>query len=125
MEPERHPSFDRGIELFNAGHHWEAHEAWEAVWKDAKAAGDGSVASFVQGLIWCAAAWVKRRVGEPRGAALHADRVAGRMAGLRGSVGDRCLGLALDEVVALARQAADGGPADAGAPRITGVRPSM
>ncbi len=125
MELERHPEFARGIALFNAGHHWEAHEAWEAVWKDAKAAGDVSIASFVQGLIWCAAAWVKRRTGEPRGASLHAERVAVRMAELRQVVGDRCLGLSLDEAVALARQAADGGPAEAGTPRITGVRPSM
>lgn len=119
MEWSAHPRFTRGIELFNAGEHWEAHEAWEAVWKDAKAIDDLPVASFVQGLIWCAAAWVKRRTGEPRGASLHADRVAARMAELRPAVGESCLGIRLDEIVALGRQAADGGPAATGTPRIT------
>ena len=29
MRPE---GLERGLELFNRGHYWEAHEAWEAAW---------------------------------------------------------------------------------------------
>lgn len=118
MEWKEHPQFRRGVALFNAGEPWEAHEAWEAVWKAAKESGDQAVASFVQGLIWCAAAWVKRRAGEPRGAALHADRVAARMAELRPAIGESALDVSLDDIVRIAGLAADGGPADSSAPQI-------
>lgn len=119
MEWQGHPQFRRGLALFSAGEHWEAHEAWEAVWHEAKSVNDPTVASFVQGLIWCAAAWVKRRAGEPRGAAIHAGRVADRMAALRPVTGDVFLGLNLDAIVRIAGLAADGGPADAECPPIT------
>ncbi|HLX60854.1 MAG TPA: DUF309 domain-containing protein [Planctomycetota bacterium] len=45
----------RGIELFNSGAYWEAHEAWEEIWLDA----DGIQSEFLQGLIQCAAALLK------------------------------------------------------------------
>lgn len=57
-----------GIDLFNSGYWWEAHEALETVWL---AAGRESVAGrFVQGLIQLAVAQLKRFAGEPRGAQL-------------------------------------------------------
>lgn len=46
----------RGAELFNAGHWWEAHEAWEGVWMKAT----GSDRQFIQALILLAAALHKR-----------------------------------------------------------------
>ena len=42
----------RGAELFNAGKHWEAHEAWEELWL----ALEDQQKLFVQGLIQAAAA---------------------------------------------------------------------
>ncbi|MEE2960348.1 MAG: DUF309 domain-containing protein [Myxococcota bacterium] len=56
----------RGIELFNAGYYWEAHEAWEGIWKtvDRK----GLVGEFLQGLIQLAAVGVKVRQGYGRAA---------------------------------------------------------
>ncbi len=56
-----------GIDLFNNGYWWEAHEAWEVVWL---AAGDRSTncGIFVQGLIQLAAAQLKRVIGSSRGA---------------------------------------------------------
>lgn len=51
-----HPDFVRGAELFNAGHWWEAHEAWEAVWMHSS----GDEKLLVQGLILLAAALHKR-----------------------------------------------------------------
>ncbi|GAC1476185.1 MAG: DUF309 domain-containing protein [Candidatus Dormibacteraceae bacterium] len=41
-----------GIDLFNSGRYWEAHEAWEEVWMPDRKAPD---ASFYKGLIQIAA----------------------------------------------------------------------
>lgn len=61
-----------GIDLFNHGYYWEAHEAWEALWH---AAGrTGTIADYLKGLIKLAAAAVKAREGSPAGAARHARR---------------------------------------------------
>lgn len=56
-----------GIDLFNNGYWWEAHEAWEVVWL---AAGGRSspCGIFVQGLIQLAAAQLKRVSGSSPGA---------------------------------------------------------
>lgn len=50
------PELRRGAELFNAGEWWEAHEAWEDVWRTAQ----GEQRAFVQALILLAAALHKR-----------------------------------------------------------------
>jgi len=61
-----------GLDLFNYGYYWEAHEAWEAVWH---AVGRrGRVADFFKGLIKLAAAGVKAREGKPQGLRRHAER---------------------------------------------------
>jgi len=56
-----------GIDLFNHGYWWEAHEALETVWL---AAGHKSTTcgKFVQGLIQLAGAQLKRFSGETKGA---------------------------------------------------------
>ena len=60
----------RGVDLFNHGYYWEAHEVWEGLWH---AAGrTGLTADFLRGLIKLAAAGVKVRQGQPRGVASHA-----------------------------------------------------
>ena len=48
-----------GIELFNAGYYWEAHEVWEGLWHAAGRSGD--LADFFKALIKLAAAGVKLR----------------------------------------------------------------
>ena len=56
-----------GIDLFNAGFYWEAHETWEGLWH---ACGrSGTTADFLKGLIQMTAAGVKVRQGVPRGVA--------------------------------------------------------
>ncbi len=70
----------RGIDLFNAGYYWEAHEAWEGLWN---ACGrEGRTALFLQALIGLAAALLKRREGRPAGAAAHARRARGLLEAL-------------------------------------------
>ena len=51
-----------GIDLFNHGYFWEAHEAWETVWL-AAGGRETSCGLFVQGLIQLAAAQLKRVIG--------------------------------------------------------------
>jgi uncharacterized protein len=43
-----------GIDLYNAGHYWNAHEAWEQVWLDS----EREMRGFYQGLIQVTAAFV-------------------------------------------------------------------
>ena len=52
-------SYLRGIDLFNTGYYWEAHEAWENVWN---ALGrEGLEADLLKGLIKLAAVGIKIR----------------------------------------------------------------
>jgi len=68
------PEYVRGIELFDHGYYWEAHEVWESLWH---AAGrTGAIADFLKGLIALAAAGVKVREGKPAGVISHARRAA-------------------------------------------------
>ena len=61
-----------GVDLFNHGFYWEAHEAWESLWH---AEGrTGPTAIWLKALIKLAAAAVKVREGNPIGATRHARR---------------------------------------------------
>ena len=46
------PRLLRGIELFNSGHYWDAHEVWEAEWTPDRTGPDSG---FYKGLIQIAA----------------------------------------------------------------------
>ena len=120
-----------GIDLFNHGYYWEAHEAWEAVWH---AAGrSGPTADLLKGLIKLAAAGVKTRAGSLAGRRRHCRRAAelfrqaespnqtelpsqtepvrqaGNREGRRGEP-DRLLGLPLASLAQQAAEAADDSP---------------
>ena len=65
-----------GIDLFNHGYYWEAHEAWEGLWH---ACGRrGLTATYLQALINFAAAGFKARWGNARGMRANA-RTAAKM----------------------------------------------
>ena len=49
----RSEKFLEGVRLFNEGYHWEAHEAWEDVWRDQ----EGDAKTFVQAFVQMAAAY--------------------------------------------------------------------
>jgi uncharacterized protein len=71
----------RGIDLFNHGYYWEAHEAWEVLWN---AAGKrGPTADFLKALIQLAVAGVKFLEGKPVGMRTHAARAADLLRSLR------------------------------------------
>ncbi len=104
-----------GIDLFNHGYGWEAHEAWEALWH---AYGrSGPVADALKGLIHLAAAGVKRREGRPRGVTDHARRAAElfrSVAAARGAEEGLFLGLPLAGLIELAEAIRrDGWPGEA------------
>lgn len=61
-----------GIDLFNHGFYWEAHETWEQLWIEFGRSGRD--ADFIKGLIKLAAAGVKAREGRPIGVQRHACR---------------------------------------------------
>ena len=86
----------RGVDLFNAGYYWEAHESWEAVWRGAEPRSIS--ADFFKGLIKLAAAGVKAREGRPAGVARHARRARELFHNVlkrTNALGDCCLGLPL------------------------------
>jgi hypothetical protein len=62
----------RGIDLFDHGFYWEAHEAWEAVWH--RAGRQGLEANYIKAMIKLAAAFVKAREGRVKGVQRHARR---------------------------------------------------
>jgi hypothetical protein len=72
--PQASREFHEGIELFNSGYYWEAHETWERLWHAAGRTGE--IADFVKGLIKLAAAGVKTREGNAAGVSRHARRAA-------------------------------------------------
>ena len=63
-----------GPDLFNHGYYWEAHEAWEGLWRVADR--DGSLRMLIKGLILLSAAGVKIRERKHVAAATHAKRAA-------------------------------------------------
>lgn len=94
-----------GIDLFNCGYFWEAHESWEQVWHACGREGD--TAKFLKGLIKLAAAGVKAREGRTIGVQRHADRARHLFQELlsqRGGKQPQFLGMSLTELVADAIQ---------------------
>ncbi len=106
-----------GIDLYNHGYLWEAHEVWEGLWHAAKH--DPLQADFLQGLIQCAAASLKIPMGQPRGLAAlmrlsteKLERVGKARAGL-------FMGLELGELVRELRAWAERSPeSNAERPRL-------
>jgi predicted metal-dependent hydrolase len=63
-----------GLDLFNHGYYWEAHEAWEGLWQVADR--DDPLRTLFKGLILLSAAGVKIRERKNAAAARHAMRAA-------------------------------------------------
>jgi hypothetical protein len=83
-----------GIDLFNYGFYWEAHEAWEGLW--VACGRRGETATYLRALINLAAAGFKARCGNGRGMranAKTAHRLFETLAHRLGSHGTRYMGL--------------------------------
>ncbi len=75
MGEEDWARFREGIELFNAGSFWHAHEAWEAVWRRKT----GDCTFFFKGLIQAAAAYHQLEQGKFRGMMTHFDNARAKL----------------------------------------------
>lgn len=90
----RCPNYLYGIDLFNHGYYWEAHETWEGLW--AACGRSGPTATFLQALINLAAAGFKARLGNARGLRANAEtavRLFKPVASWSGSAQTRYMGL--------------------------------
>lgn len=74
-DPAASPLLSEGIDLFNAGKHWHAHEAWEQLWLGL----EGDEKRFVQGLIMAAAMLHQYKRGVVRGVVNHHQNVLERV----------------------------------------------
>lgn len=83
-----------GVDLYNRGFFWEAHEAWEAAWH-AAAAADPIQAELLRGLIQCAAAALKADVGAAAGARALGRRALAHLAAVTRRAGPAYMGLDL------------------------------
>jgi len=104
----------RGIELFEHGYYWEAHEAWESLW--IAAGREGPVAELLRGLILLAAAGVKIRQGRGTGAAKLGARARQCFERVQQQHGTELAGMVLDELLAFADYAQAEGPHLPGSP---------
>jgi predicted metal-dependent hydrolase len=94
----------RGIDLFNHGYYWEAHEEWEGLWQ--VCGKQGILATFLQGLIKLAAAGVKVRQQRPRGVRIHSSRAERHLREVQeqlDSPTQRYMGLLLAELITFAQ----------------------
>jgi predicted metal-dependent hydrolase len=111
-----------GVDLYNQGFFWEAHEAWEALWR---AAEDARQELFLQGLIQCAAACLKLRMREPAGFASLASSGTEKLE----RVAEECAAYMGLEVASFAKRfrafAAGAARAGAGDPRSIDARPRL
>jgi predicted metal-dependent hydrolase len=118
---QRNEEYLYGLDLFDNGLYWEAHEIWEGLWH---AAGRrGTIADFLKGLIRLAAAGVKHREGRPAGVKSHSARAVEllrEVARAEGPKDGRFFGLRLEELIALAEEInRDGWPQEA--PHLAGA----
>src|SRR5260370_41482327 len=100
---QKSPCYLRGVDLFNHGYYWEAHEAWEALWHACHRS--GATADFLKGLIKLAAAGVKARQRVPEGVRGHARRAAELFRGTTQTMAEgerRYMGLPLADLIHLA-----------------------
>ena len=108
-----------GIDLFNHGYYWEAHEAWEGLWH---AAGrKGVMADFLKGLIKIAAAGVKAHEGAEVGCRRHARRAGELFESVSTLGNDSLMGLSLPELISMAKRIQDRGLPPTAAERTTPI----
>jgi hypothetical protein len=106
-----------GVDLYNHGFLWEAHETWEGLWHQAKH--DADQAGFLQGLIQCSAASLKIPMEQPDGLKKLAEIGTARLEQAATRVGPRFMGLDVPAFVREFRAFAASCPGSAdGRPRL-------
>lgn len=112
-----HEGYLFGVDLYNHGFPWEAHESWEGPWRLAERKSPEKL--FLQGLIQCSAAAVKALAGHAAGVhslSSSALPLLDQVAGVRGA---RYMGLEIPMFIEAFREFARDYPASReGWPRI-------
>ena len=93
-----------GIDLFNHGYYWEAHEVWEGLWNACGRV--GRTATFLKALIKLAAAGVKAREGVSQGVRKLSRGAMELLLQLEEEVGEdgaHFMGLDINDILSLAR----------------------
>ena len=88
-----------GVDLYNHGFYWEAHEAWEGLWRVAQR--DPVQRAFLQGLIQCAAACLKSELGDAAACRRLATRGLARLQRVPADAAGRYMGLELADFITL------------------------
>lgn len=79
-------SYLLGLDFFNHGYYWEAHEEWERLWRSSGP--DTLVGRFLKGLVKLSAAGVKVREGSIHGVRRHAASAGEVFADIAAEVGE-------------------------------------
>ena len=80
LSPEQHDAWCDGIELFDGGEYWEAHESWETLWREMGDGPDDDAEIVIRGFIQLAAALHLVGVGRLDGAASNFAKAAAKLA---------------------------------------------
>jgi len=99
-----------GVDLYNGGFLWEAHEAWEGVWHASRQ--DEHQADHVQGLIQCAAACLKILMEQPTGLESLTRLGTEKLERVASEAGNPFMGVDLGSFVVAMRAFASSAPAD-------------
>jgi hypothetical protein len=111
LAPERWQESEgylHGVDLYNHGFLWEAHEAWEDLWHVSKHV--SVQADYYQGLIQCAAACLKIPMGQPTGLRRLCELGTTRLERVAGAARGSFMGLDLVAFVAAMRAFASSHP---------------
>jgi hypothetical protein len=111
------PEYLLGFRLFDAGYYWEAHEAWEGVWKASPRA--GAEENLLRGLAQFAAGALKVRQDKARTTHVFAKKCTARFERAMELGGSPFAGLDLEELIRRVAQfdaAADAMPFDPAEP---------
>ena len=87
-----------GIDLFNYGYYWEAHEVWESLWNAHNR--EGNTANFLKALIRLSASGVKVKQGQEKGINDHSLAASDIFKNILYSTNnDLFLGLSLSDLI--------------------------
>ncbi|MEY4582501.1 MAG: hypothetical protein RL701_7204 [Pseudomonadota bacterium] len=92
-----HAQYLWGVDLYNADLVWEAHEAWESLWRESLHG--SSPRLFLQGLIQCAAASVKSALGDGAAVLRISARALDRLRRVQHQEGPNYLGVDLPSFI--------------------------
>lgn len=97
MKPAERELLLEGVERFNRGEFWDAHESWEAIWLEAS----DPTKRFLQGLIQLAAAYHHFKRGTLAGGVRLVDAAERKLE----APAEPGLGIVVDDALAQARDA--------------------